>query len=120
MTAVWPVTLPPAPDTYGFKIIYPQNVIRTRMDYGPIKQRRRVAWSREQMVVAFVVDSTQLATFETFYKTTVQSGVLPFQWTHPMRQVLGEYRIIEVPDIESQEFGLWYRITLVLEHVLDL
>lgn len=120
MTASWPATLPAAPTTDGFQIIYPNNVVRSQMDAGPIKQRRRVAWARKQMVAPFMLTSAQMADFEVFYKTTTESGTLIYEWTDPAREVLGEYRIIENPQIETEEFGLWYRVTIVIEHVRDL
>lgn len=120
MTAVWPVTLPAAPDSGGFQIIYPTNVIRSNMDAGPTKQRRRVAWAKQRMVAPFMLTAAQLVDFETFYRTTTLSGTLVFEWTDPMRAVLGEYRIVEDPIVEAQEYSLWYIVTLVLEHVRDL
>lgn len=120
MTAVWPVTLPAAPEADGYQIIYPANVIRSNMDAGPIKQRRRVSWAKLRVVAPFMLTAAQLVDFETFYKTTTLSGTLVFEWTDPMRAVLGEYRIIETPTIEAQEYSLWYIVTLILEHVRDL
>lgn len=120
MTAVWPATLPAAPDANGFQILYPQNVVRSAMDAGPIKQRRRVAWARQLMVAPFVLTMAQLADFQTFYATTTKSGTLVFEWTDPIRSVLGEYRIVETPVIESDEYALWYRVTIIVEHVRDL
>ena len=120
MTAAWALTLPQAPSADGFRVVYPSVVVRSSMDAGPTKQRRRVAWAKKTMVAPFVMSPTQLTDFEEFYKNTVRAGTDVFEWTDPMRDVLGEYRIIEDPQIEADEYGLWYRVTIVLEHVRDL
>lgn len=120
MTAVWPVSLPQAPESSGFELLLPDNVARTSTDANIAKQRRIAAWGREGMVAPFLVNQDQLTTFIDFYKTTLKSGTLVFEWTHPYRQVLGEYRIIDKPRVEGYSYGDWYRIVIVLEHVRDL
>ena len=79
--ADWPSTLPQNPYANSGNPQYQphDNVLETKMDVGRPKRRRRSTSTYEDFTFSMILDSTQLATLITFYKTTL-SEVLPFNW----------------------------------------
>lgn len=57
--------------------------LRTPMDAGPPKVRRRYTATVRKMRGTIQTDDTGLAAFETFLETTILSGSIPFDWEHP-------------------------------------
>ena len=71
--ASWPTTLPLAEvDGYG---IQPQAAfIRTDMDQGPTRQRRRFTTAPTHYSVKWLLTEAQLATFESWYEGPADAG----------------------------------------------
>jgi len=91
----WPDLLPSGLLADGFSKKPQSNVIRTSMDAGPKKARRRytartVIYSGKQ-----VFDESELMVFEQFYHNVLADGVLRFHFTDPTTQKIGEFRFTE-------------------------
>lgn len=74
MTAAWPAELPePLSDGYGLQ---PDAAfIRTDMDSGPARQRRRFsAQPPTRVPAAWLMSEYQLAVFEGWYESTIAAG----------------------------------------------
>lgn len=80
--AVWPVALPQAPITAKVTGSDEPAVVRTAMDAGPPKVRRRYSAPWESWTVLLRVTRLQLETLNTFFRTTTEAGALPFEWKH--------------------------------------
>lgn len=78
--ATWPGTLPASFQADGYEEGGKENMLRSNMDAGPAKMRRRFTAAVRPVQGIIVVDETQLATFKTFYGTTLKDGSLPFDW----------------------------------------
>ena len=113
---VWPVTLPQVPQK-GYSESIGVNILRTPMDAGPAKQRRR-GNKPSNLNVAFIMTTAQVALLETFCTSTIK-GVARFGFTHPRTKVIEEVRI--VPQSEGVLYNLSYlapeywTVTLQLE-----
>lgn len=113
---VWPTSLPQAPQK-GFQETVGVNIIRSSMDAGPAKQRRRSRRPNE-LNLTFIMSTTQTQTLETFINNTI-FGVNRFLFTHPRLGTSAEVRI--VPQDSSQLYQLQYlapgywTVTLKLE-----
>jgi hypothetical protein len=99
---IWPSQLPQAPQK-GFTETGGALVLRTQMDAGIAKQRRR-GLSPQQMSTTFILTTEQVATFENFVSNTIK-GVARFGFPHPRTQQVVEVRII------SQSEGTLYNLT---------
>ncbi len=79
----WPASLP---QSAFLKVaeVRQSAVIRTAMDSGPAKLRRRFTAAVRNLDVAMFLDGTQKATFDTFFNTTLAEGALSFDWTDPV------------------------------------
>ena len=112
--ATWPAGL------YGYIIkgsfneIPPQNVLRTQMDAGPAKLRRRSTASVRAFSLSLFLTKALLATFDTFYVTTTQSGSIKFDMYHPRTHVEGEYRFVNQPMYVPKDEGYTVQVGLEL------
>lgn len=93
---VWPASLPQAPLVSGWSESGGPNIIRTPMDKGPAKQRRRSAKPRP-VNVSFMMTVEQVATFDTFVNDTIK-GVARFGFTNRRTGEVMECRIIPSDD----------------------
>ncbi len=88
----WPSTLP-APLQDDFGEIPPDTSMRTSMDSGPTKVRRRYTSGSRVFTVRYHLTKLQVATLDAFFVTTSRSGSLPFNWTHPRTGAACEARM---------------------------
>jgi len=79
----WPATLPQAVELAGLQITMPETRIGSTPDTGPQITRQRSTAAPEPFIGFITVTTAQLATFRTFYQTTLAGGTAPFDWTHP-------------------------------------
>jgi hypothetical protein len=81
--AAWPGTLPDKVLKNGYDEVFADNVIRTPMEVGPPKVRRRSTAAPKFFRVSQLLSSTQVGYLDTFYNTTLSSGSIQFDWKHP-------------------------------------
>lgn len=72
--AVWPVTLP-APTVRGYALNPVDPVIRTDMEAGPTKNRRRFTQAPTDVPVTFKFTEAEFAIFEKFHSVDIFDGV---------------------------------------------
>jgi hypothetical protein len=78
----WPASLPQFVLTRNYKESPPDLVIRTKMDAGPAKVRRRFTAGVRPIEAMLVLNGDQLAVLDDFYLTACQGGALSFTWTY--------------------------------------
>ncbi len=100
----WPSSLPQQVER-GFTESIGVNVLRTPMDAGPAKLRRR-STRPETLAVTFLMTTAQVATLENFVLNTIK-GVYRFNFIHPRKQILVEVRM--VPAGDGQYFTCTYK-----------
>lgn len=84
MTSInWPSSLPDKPRRQGYSYQPMSPVIRTQMESGPPKQRRRFSGKWRGSPITWLMDATQLGTFRTFWDSSLQGGALDFNWPDP-------------------------------------
>jgi len=111
----WHVDLPQKPLANGFTERQPQLALRTQMDVGPAKVRRRQTAGVVQMACPFRLTTAQRATLVTFWQTTLAGGSLPFTWTHPVTGAAINCRIVEPPEFQPAARGIYWITTLLIE-----
>jgi hypothetical protein len=73
MTVSWPGTLPlPTIDGYGIRP--GEAILRTEMEAGPARQRRRYTQVPSRITVRWVLRREQFALFEAWYRWTAKEG----------------------------------------------
>lgn len=85
---------------------------------GPDKVRRRSTLSGARMSFTLWLTGAQVATLETFYRTTLADGTLPFTMTHPRTGVDGTFRFDASAelDISKAAYDL-YQVSVQLRKV---
>jgi hypothetical protein len=111
--ATWPVTLPQSILADGYSETLPDTVIRTSMDVGPAKVRRRISNNSFPIVGTLVISRTQVGYLKTFYNTTLLGGSLAFDWADPTTRATVSMRFTGPPKISS--VSGWYKVDMALE-----
>lgn len=114
MAAVWPPSLPQVPLAAAFDEQLPDVVLRTEMDAGPAKTRRRFAVGVGTLAVTMFLDEAQQVTFDAFYGTTVEGGALRFEFTHPRTGATREMRTVNPVALPKHKPNL-FRLQMQLE-----
>lgn len=110
---IWPVSLPQVLCLDGQKGKRKSNVIRTGMDAGPAKARRRYTVTEKLFEGSIIVTETQRLLLEDWYKTVLGDGTLRFVMKDPQTLQPAEFRFTEDYD-EIALDGVW-QISMKLE-----
>jgi len=111
----WPGSLPKTLFINGLSAKRKTSVIRTAMDAGPKKTRRRYTASTKDFTGKMLLNSEQRLTLEQFYDVTLAGGVYRFNFTDPQTLVTAEFRFRE-EYTENSADGL-FEITMQLERL---
>jgi hypothetical protein len=115
MPEAWPGTLPQEPLYDGFSETAPNTVLRTRMDAGPPKQRRRYTAGVRVFSMSLVLTKAQVAVLDDFYLNALNGGVDAFTWQHPRTLAAASLRFAgEPPTYKPWSDDCW-TATLTLE-----
>ena len=101
---IWPTTLPQLVEK-GYTESIGLNVLRTPMDAGPAKMRRR-SLKPTILNVTFMMKTAQIPLLETFVLTTI-NGTARFGFPHPRTGTQVEARI--VPGSDGAYYTVSYR-----------
>lgn len=78
--ATWPAGLSQCPLLDGYGEAPQSQVVRTQMDAGPAKQRRRFTAATRNIPVRYLMTSAELNLFEQWFDDDLAGGALPFTW----------------------------------------
>jgi len=109
----WHADLPQELFLAGYAGTFPAVTIKSEMDAGPAKVRRRFTAGIETHAGTMIMTAAQFATFTTFYNTTILGGSLRFNWTKPpLHSVACEMRFTETPTYTKVESEYEFSMTL--------
>lgn len=111
--AVWPATLPP-PALNSLQESPPNNTIRSQMDKGPAKVRRRTTANIRPLAFNLKLTPAQVQTLDDFYNITTFSGADEFDYVHPRTGAGCSARFVQPPGYSEQE-GTIYNASVSLE-----
>lgn len=97
MAVAWHTSLPTDILSDGFNQQTAPNAIRTKMEAGLDKLRRRYTTEIVNISVSMVVTFAEYTILETFFNTTLEAGTLSFNFTDPVDSTEYEYRFLEPP-----------------------
>lgn len=75
--AYWPPQLP-KPKLDGYSLALQPAFVRSDMDAGPARQRRRFTQAPTDITMELVLDQSQMAIFEAWYEHRIDSGAAWF------------------------------------------
>ena len=98
MPVAWPGSgFPTLPTVSGASETPPDTGLRTPMDAGPAKVRRRFTSGPRVYSMRFVTTAALVGTFETFYTTDCSGGTAEFTCLHPRTGASSTCRFLSVP-----------------------
>lgn len=97
MSIVWPPSLPQELRIADHAVTFPSGVIRTQMDAGPAKVRRRFSSAPVPHRGSIVVDGEQLETLWLFFEQSTSMGAEAFEWVDPRTGNAAMVRFLEPP-----------------------
>lgn len=114
---VWPPTLPQDVFAEGYDETLPNTMLRTQMDAGPAKTRRRSTAGVRPLTVTIELNRTlgEDAAFDEFFTDTLGGGTLSFDWTHPRTLATVTMRFTAPPHLQPLAGGKFWRAMLNLE-----
>lgn len=92
----------------------PSNSIRSSMDKGPDKVRRRTTANVRSLSFKLILSKADTAVFDTFFVTTTASGSIEFDYTHPRTGAACTARFAQEPSY-AERSGVVYEISVALE-----
>ena len=93
----WPITLPASPLVEGFRETPPDTVLRSPMDQGPAKLRRRTTAGTGALSLTYLLSRAQVNALMDFFNDTLAGGSLPFDFTHPVNGATLACRFRQMP-----------------------
>lgn len=114
----WPPELPQSPLIEGFQESSQNNAIRSVMDQGKAKVRRRTTAAPRNMTYAFIMTEAQVQILDDFYLEDLFSGALPYNFEHPRTQEIRDHRIKSPPSWIPVSYDK-YRVTFPVEVLIS-
>lgn len=112
----WPVGLQQRLNADDFSVKFGDTTIRTDMDVGPAKVRRRLTDGVDTYSCSILLDIDDWDTLKDFYKTTLAGGSLPFLFTDPFTSMNDPFRFAAPPEAKPMG-GRIFRISMVWERL---
>jgi hypothetical protein len=101
----WPISLQQKMDVSGFQKKYGSTRVSSTTSVGPAKVRSRYTDGIDVYETQTTLDFSDVATFETFYKTTIVNGTLPFTFTDPFTLTTQVFRFVPDSDPSIRPLG---------------
>ena len=114
MAEIWPPQLQQFLQRGEFSQTQQDTNIRTNVETGPIKQRRRFTQPQTQMVCMIWVPHDLYQVFLDFYNVTLLNGTLDFDFADPITGAATVWRFSQ-PFGTTQVGGLTYKISMAWE-----
>ena len=112
----WPASLPQVPESSSYEETAPNELLRTQMDSGPAKVRRRFTSGVRDYGMTFRMTKAQVATLDTFYITTLSGGVVKYDWTNPRTGATDTFRFKSPPKYQHRTGDFW-RVAIEIEQL---
>ena len=110
----WPESLPQSPLLDGWQETLPDNTLRTEMEQGPAKLRRRSTAASGRMNAQFLLSASDCTVLDDFYASTLAGGVKVFRMIHPRRAETISCRFAAPPEYAAVNGG-YCRARITLE-----
>ncbi len=110
---VWPTSLPQSPLQDSYRETAADNTIRTTMEQGPAKLRRRATSAVSKLAIGFILSPAQMNTLQSFYTSGTSGGIIPFTFPHPRTGNSVSCRMTAPPSIAA--IGGYFKVALEME-----
>jgi hypothetical protein len=113
----WPTSLPVEPIPDSISETPPKLSVRTEMDAGPAKVRRRFSSGVRLFEVAYMFSPAEMDIWELFYEETIFDGTMSFSYPHPRKWgTMINVRLTDTPQYKHKGAG-YYDVVMKLEQI---
>ena len=116
--AAWPTGVPDTFESSGFAYDADSGVVRSDMDSGPPKVRRRFSSVSKNMKGTIIMTKAQFLLWETWFEDVVYHGSLSFTMTDPINGGSMTVRIVTGGNTKPYSWsinGLFVSLTFAVE-----
>lgn len=110
----WPTTLPSLPLAGSYGETQADTTIRTEMETGPAKARRRTTAGVSQLNLSYILSRAEAETLEDFFSEDLAGGALQFSFPHPLKSATVGCRFRRPPTLAAIN-GDYFRAAVELE-----
>lgn len=110
----WPAGLPQTP-LQQYEEEPPKNLIRTEMDAGPAKVRKRFTAGVRVYRVTYLLDGADITTLDNFFITDTEFGALSFNFPHPRTGTTISVRFVRSPRYSGS--GALFGVSMEIEEL---
>ena len=110
----WPEMLPAAPLNEGFRETMADTLVRTGMDQGPGKTRRRGTAGVGALTLQYILSTDEMTALRHFHDADLGGGALAFAFSHPVTGVPLNCRFKSPPAFTTLNGG-YFRAALEFE-----
>lgn len=113
MSITWPASLPQKIRLKESRQTYKGGILRTETDWGPKKTRMQFTAVPLFFEGSMYLTATQVATWDTFFYSTISGGATPFEWIHPRTGAAATCLITSDPTLEPA--GVLFKLNFAFE-----
>lgn len=110
--ATWPSNFQQLINEQGFQIEFGETLLRSDMDIGPKKVRRRFTRPIDMYSTTINIYQSEAIAFRQFFNTTLNGGATSFYFTDPFTNVVEVFRFTKPPSISPIGSAGHYRVTM--------
>lgn len=112
----WPVSLQDKFNVDNFSVKLGNTTVRSEMDVGPDKVRRRFTDAVDIYTASIDMDIDQYSDLKQFFENTLGGGSLTFAFVNPLTNTTDEFRFIDPPDVRPIG-GRFFKVSMNLERM---
>lgn len=109
----WPTGRQFCPLNGSFQETPPENTIRSSMDKGPAKTRRRTTANVRNISFRLYLSPDNVTVLDDFFVNDTFSGAIEFDFVHPRTGLSVQARFVQNPSYSSRSIG--YDVAVNLE-----
>lgn len=115
--ASWPATLPQSPLARSYQEVPPNNLLRTAMDVGPDKIRKRTTSEVRRFSFSMFFTQAQIEILDDFVQSTISGGVDSFTWKNHRTDDAATVRLVGIPSYRELGGGNFYTVGMTIEEL---
>lgn len=123
MSAIWPLDLPQRPQVESYSKKHPNQLLRSEMETGSAKVRRRGKSKPHQLTLKYIFDTNELQLFTDFVEIAISDGAVCFDWPHPVHNRYVRARFVGGQDSlfteQPYKNTLHFEVNFILEYWPD-
>ncbi len=119
MSVPWLASLQQLVNEQSFSYKHGETLIRSEVDVGPKKVRRRFTRPIDEVSVSINLTTDEFSDFKTFFDTTINGGATIFELNHPITGVLTNFRFMAPPEVRPLG-GTTFQLSMQWEVIGDV